>query len=181
MLVIHPIDKSTEILTGLYNGLDGVKTLDQGHSSHEIKHLLNHTPSSEIIMMLGHGSDKGLFSRTDDTINIFDRIIIGHAHAYYLKKHRLIGIWCHANLFAEAEHLHGLFSGMFISEMDEAVKYGIETIQNEISVETEKFVKRLRYLLGNNTPLHEIPDLLRKMDDVQSSLTAFNYSGICYL
>lgn len=181
MLVIHPIDKTTEFLNGLYNELDGVLKLDQGCSNHEIKHQLSCTPSCETIMMLGHGSDKGLFSRSDDANKEFDRIIVGHAHAYYLRKHRLIGIWCHASLFAEAEHLHGLFSGMFISEMEEAVEYGIETSPDELSVEMEKFVKRLRYLLDNNVLLHEIPQLIKDMDDVHSPLTEFNYSGIRYL
>ena len=44
--------------------------------------------------------------------------------AYCLRRHPVIGIWCHANLFAERFRLHDLFSGMVISEMEEAHAYG---------------------------------------------------------
>lgn len=62
-----------------------------------MEHLLHNVSTQERIMLLGHGSDKGLFYREDDTKDEFDKIIVGHPHAFHLRKHggNLIGIWCH--------------------------------------------------------------------------------------
>lgn len=150
-----------------------------GYSKNAVKYLLVHSPSGKTIMMLGHGSDKGLFSRKDESSDF--ELFIGHAYNYYLRKHRLIGIWCHADRFAETKHLHILFSRIFISEMKEAVEYGITTTQQEIDVEINKFVERLRGLLDKDIPLHMIPAFTRSMDDAHSPLTGFNYGSIYYL
>lgn len=105
------------MLTALYEGTEAQVVRDE-RSSGEVGHLLHHVSTQERILLLGHGSDKGLFFRRDDSREGFDRIIVGHPHAYYLRRHggNLVGIWCHACLFAQAEGLHGLFSGMIVSE-----------------------------------------------------------------
>ena len=71
MLVVHPTDITTAVLSTLYKGMES-KVVDQNMSKREIEHLLHHCPPCERIMLLGHGSDKGLFSRTDDMISEFD-------------------------------------------------------------------------------------------------------------
>ena len=73
-------------------------------------------------MLLGHGSDKGLSFRKDDSKDEFDKVIVSHAHAYHLRKHgrNSVAVWCNADQFACAEGLHGLFTGMIISELSEA-------------------------------------------------------------
>lgn len=182
MLVIHPKDKTTTMLSILYEGLEHTH-VDQNYSKSEICHILNHTASRERIMILGHGSDKGLFSRKDDSIDVFDRLIVFHPHAYYLRKHNgnIVAMWCNANLFAEAERLHGLFTGMIITEMSEAELYGIETSQEELDNENIKLVQRLRTLLDEDIPLHEIPSRMLELDDKHSPLTEFNYKNFHYL
>ena len=128
MLVIHPTDRTTKMLSILYEGL-GARLIETGCSNKEMGYLLRHTSPSERIMLLGHGSDKGLFFRKNDEEEGFDGIIVGHPQAYYLRKHcgGIIGIWCHDMEFAKKEGLHGLFSGMIISEMSEAEEYGVAT------------------------------------------------------
>ena len=71
MLVVHPKDITTSVLTSLYKGTDS-KVVDQTASKREIEHLLHHCPPHERIMLLGHGSDNGLFSRTDDNVLEFE-------------------------------------------------------------------------------------------------------------
>ena len=117
MLIIHPKDRTTSVLSTLYEGI-GANVISGKCSNKEMEHLLHHVSTQERIMLLGHGSDKGLFYREDDTKNEFDKIIVGHPHTFHLRKHggNMIGIWCHADKFARAEGLHGLFSGMIISE-----------------------------------------------------------------
>ena len=119
----------------------------------------------------------------DDRSGLFDRIIIGHSHAYYLHRHpgHLVGIWCNADLFARKEGLHGLFSGMIITEMDEAQMYGIETSPGELYVENDRLADNLRGMLDLKIPLCDIPRQMLKADNVHSPLTEFNYHNFYYL
>ena len=182
MLVVHPKDITTSVLSCLYKGTDS-KVIDQTASKREIEHLLHHCSSRDRIMLLGHGSDKGLFSRADDMIPEFDRIIVGHSHAYHLRRHggNIIGIWCHADNFARNEGLHGLFSGMIKSDKEEAEEYGIITLQRHIDEANEIMFAKLRRLLDEEIPLHEIPERMKALNDRSSWITNFNYENFYYL
>ena len=182
MLVIHPKDKTTAMLSALYDGLEA-QVIDNYRSTKEMGRLLHHVSTQERIMLLGHGSDKGLFFRKDDSKDEFDKIIVGHSHAYHLRKHEgnIVAVWCNADLFARAEGLHGLFSGMIVSELSEAQLYKIETTQEELDSENVKLARRLRTLLDERIPLSEIPKRLLAMDNVHSPLTTFNYKNFYYL
>ena len=182
MLVIHPKDKTTAMLSALYDGLEA-QVIDDYRSTKEIGRLLHHVSTQERIMLLGHGSDKGLFFRKDDSKDEFDKIIVGHSHAYHLRKHggNIVAVWCNADLFARAEGLHGLFSGMIVSELSEAQLYKIETTQEELDSENVKLARRLRTLLDERIPMSEIPKRLLAMDNVHSPLTTFNYKNFYYL
>lgn len=69
MVVIHPKDKTTSMLSVLYEGLEHTY-IDQSNSKKDICHILNHVPRHERIYLLGHGSDKGLFLERMTTIMI---------------------------------------------------------------------------------------------------------------
>mgnify|MGYP004506910845 FL=1 len=182
MLVIHPTDRTTEMLSILYEGLEA-KLIESDCSNKEMGHLLRHTSPSERIMLLGHGSDKGLFYRDDDTKDEFDKIIVGHPHAFHLRNHgsNIIGIWCHAVEFAKKEGLHGLFSGMIISEMSEAEEYGVVTDKDSMDKTNRLMFTQLRRLLDDGTPLHEIPERLKALNTTQSELSRFNYERFYYV
>ena len=182
MLVIHPKDKTTAMLSALYDGLEA-QVIDDYRSTKEMGHLLHHISTQERIMLLGHGSDKGLFFRKDDSKDEFDKIIVSHSHAYHLRRHggNIVAVWCNADLFARAEGLHGLFSGMIISELSEAELYEVPTTQAELDCENEKLAQRLRTLLDAHVPLSEIPARMLALDDAHTPLTTFNYQNFHYL
>lgn len=183
MLVIHPEDRTTAMLSLLYEGVPDVRLIDTPLSGKEVGRVLHHIPQSERIMLLGHGCGNGLFWREDDTIPEFDGIMVGHKHAYYLRRHgaNLVAVFCNADLFAKANGLHGLFTGMIVTEMSEAAAYGIETTQEELDRENIAFARRLRLLLDTCSLLSDIPKLLPALDDVHTQLTEFNYSRVFYL
>ena len=182
MLVIHPEDRTTDVLKILYEELDAQVIVDDC-SRPVIDHLLKHASTRERVMLLGHGSDKGLFFRRDDTKNEFDKVIVGHRNNYMLRRHdgNIIGIWCHANLFAQAEGLHGLFSGMMISEESEAEEYGIAATHEEILASNKVMFGKLRRLLDEHVPLHEIPARMRALDNEHTPLSEFNYGNFHYM
>ena len=181
MLVIHPKDKTTAMLSALYDGLEAQVVTDY-RTTKEMGHLLHHVSTQERIMLLGHGSGKGLFYRADDSKEGFDKIIGGHPHAYHLRKHggNIVAVWCNADQFARGEGLHGLFLGMIVSELSESLLYQVETKQEELDRENVKLATRLRALLDERFPLSEIPKRMLAMDDVHSPLTTFNYKNFFY-
>lgn len=183
MLVIHPKDRTTAFLSALYDGADNVVVITENISRSELNYRLHHTPKSERILLLGHGSDKGLFWREDDSRPNFDGIVLGHPHSYHLRNHgsNIVAVFCNADKFAQEEHLHGLFTGMIISELSEAVEFGIHTSEEEIECENQKFVGRLHSLLEGNVSLCDIPKLMQEMDDSHTPLTEFNYHRIYFL
>ena len=61
--------------------------------------------------------------------------MVNSSHVQFLRDKTCIGIWCKADQFAKDYKLHGLFSGMIISEMYEAIKEHITTTQEEIDRE----------------------------------------------
>lgn len=65
MLVIHPKDRTTSVLSLLYNEDEAVRVLDEHRFGKEMERLLGHTSQQERIMLLGHGSENGLFYRKD--------------------------------------------------------------------------------------------------------------------
>lgn len=181
MFVIHPEDASTAFLSLIYDGIDGVVVDNRRDiSSNEMSRKLNALPKHESVMILGHGCGMGLFSRDNDC-DAFARILVGHAHAYYLRRHSVIGVWCNARDFASEHGLHGLFTGMFISEIDEASAYGVETTIEELAMENERFAMRLRWLIGQNVPLSQMPEMLREKNVEPTPLTRFNYEAIVYM
>ena len=171
------------MLSALYEGATEARLLDYSSTAKEIDRTIHHTPISERIMLLGHGSDKGLFWRKDDTQPGFDGILVGHRHSFHLRRHgaNLVAVFCHANMFAASNGLHGLFSGMIITEMEEAVEYDISTSEEELERENVKLFQRLRLFLDKGALLSDIPKLILDMDDMHTPLTEFNYKSFYYL
>ena len=170
------------MLSALYDGLEA-QVVEDYLTTKEMGRLLHHVSTQERIMLLGHGSDNGLFYRADDSRDEYDKVIVSHAHDYHLRKHggNIVAVWCNADQFARAERLHGLFTGMIVSELNEALLYQVETTQEELDRENVKLARRLRALLDEGIPLNEIPKRMLAMDDVHSPLTAFNYNNFYYL
>lgn len=171
MLVIHPQDRSTEFLRTLYKDIEGVTILRGEQSRKELSSILYHRPPGELFLLLGHGSGDGLFRKEGNDY----RCYVGRSMAYCLKRHPLVGIWCHANRFAEGAHLHGFFSGMIISEMKEAQEYGVRTTEEELERENTRLAESLRQLLYVHNSFEEMREQITAMQGSVTELTQFNY------
>lgn len=134
--------------------------------------------ADDVIMMLGHGNEYGLFSKPDKK-GEYRRFLITDKHVQLLRDRTCIGIWCYANKFAEKYRLHGLFSGMIISELQEAIDLGVQATKDEIDMEMKKFTIRLKECIENYR-LEQTPMRMKELDDVQSELTKFNYDNLFY-
>ncbi len=176
MTIIHANDPTTKVLSLLYEQREDITALVTEMSTNgAVQRAIR---EDDIIMMLGHGNEYGLFSRPEKNGN-YKRFMITDRHVQFLRSKTCIGIWCHANLFAERYGLHGLFSGMIISELQEAIDYNIDVTKEVIDREMEKFTFRLKNCMDTYR-LEQIPLRMKESDDVQSALTKFNYGNLYY-
>lgn len=176
MTVIHAADPTTQVLSLLYQQREDVRMLiTERNTSSDVQRAIR---ADNAIMMLGHGNEYGLFSKPEKNGD-YRRFLITDRHVQFLRDKTCIGIWCYAKKFAEKYKLHGLFSGMIISELQEAIDLGVPATKDEINREMEKFTIRLKACV-ENYGLEQIPLQMKESDDVQSALTKFNYGNLYY-
>ena len=176
MIVIHATDPTTQVLSFLYQQREDMRMrITERNTSSDVQRAIR---SDDVIMMLGHGTEYGLFSKPDKNGD-YRRFLITDRHVQFLRNKTCIGIWCYANKFAEKYKLHGLFSGMIISELQEAIDLDVPATKEEIDREMEKFTNRLRYCM-ETYGLEQTPQRMKELDDVQSALTNFNYGNLFY-
>ena len=185
-IIIHPNDNSTRFLKRLYSGYGEQTLLTEENNNKAIKEALMNESDGRILMMLGHGCPQGLFAPRKDKnyqngIDQFGRLIINASHVQMLRKKLCIGIWCYAVDFARKYNLHGLFSGMIISELEEAQDCGInEFTRPEIDMYNQDFAEAL-YDCINKYPLNEVPDAMAAYVSNPNRLEEFNYSNLYYI
>lgn len=176
MIVIHANDPTTKVLSLLYEDRkDCYLHIDESCTNSQVIHAVKDADS---VMMLGHGNPFGLFS-TPNKKGQFKRHLISEKHVDFLRGKICIGIWCYANEFAEHYRLKGLFSGMIISEVQEAVDNQIEVSKEEIDHEMELFTQKLKYCI-ENYDLKDVPVKMLELDNKHSQLTKFNYNRLFY-
>ena len=176
MTVIHATDPTTQVLSLLYQQREDVKLcITERNTSSDVQRAIR---ADDGIMMLRHGNEYGLFSKPDKNGD-YRRFLIADRHVQFLRDKTCIGIWCYANKFAEKYKLHGLFSGMIISELQEAIDLGVPTTKDEIDTEMEKFTIRLKDCM-ETYGVEQTPIRMKELDDVRSPLTTFNYGNLYY-
>ena len=137
-LIIHPEDFSTTFLETVYQNLMDKTLVTGGVSKEQLKKLVE---KNERIIMLGHGSPSGLFAVGQ--FGFYSDLIIDHTFVPLLRKSKSnIFIWCYADAFVNLYNLKGFYSGMFISEVEEANYCGLPFISQEM-------VDESNYAFGN--------------------------------
>jgi|SRR6056300_1029352 hypothetical protein len=137
-LVIHPKDSTTHFLDIVYRNIDDLTLITGGVSK---DYVMEQIKTHDRVMMMGHGSPGGLFA-----VGQFDQtrgFIIDHECVELLKeKDNSVFIWCNADQFVERYDLKGFYTGMFISEVGEAMYCGLpETEQPEVDESNYSFVE----------------------------------------
>lgn len=154
-LVIHPHDTSTHFLKPIYENIPNKTVITGGLFVDEVNKLIyNH----DQIIMLGHGSPNGLFS-----VGRFQYgYVIGEDQVELLQDKECIFIWCHADQFVKQHGLKGLYSGMFVSEVGEALMYKLKGDKKLIDESNNTFAFMLGFIIGVNKPLPEVYEQIKK-------------------
>ena len=177
MIVIHPNDKTTSFLKAIYRKEKDITLIDETWTNRQIRETIGTANNKELVMMLGHGSCNGLFAPFGN--EQFARLIVDGRLVYLLREHPCVGIWCNANQFAEKYNLKGLFSGMIISEPEEAWDCGVNIEGDDLPRNNEELANDLEYCLRKYS-LNLIPQKMLDIQDYHSPLKDFNYNNIFY-
>jgi hypothetical protein len=143
-LVIHPEDRSTDFLKPIYTNIKRKTVLSKNISRDK---LLVSIRSHDTIIMLGHGSSSGLFNVSGIGKGI---MVIDESMVEELRDKQLIAIWCNADKFIERHSLPALYSGMFISEVGEALYCNVQGDQAMVDESNNVFAALLGRMLGES-------------------------------
>lgn len=151
-LVIHPHDQTTHFLKRIYEDIPNKTVITGGLFVDEVNKLIH---NHDQIIMLGHGSPRGLFG-----INFNRSYVIGEDQVELLQDKECIFIWCHADQFVNEHNLKGFHSGMFVSEVNEALMYRLVGDTQLVNESNNTFA----HILGSfiNKPLTEIYSKVKK-------------------
>lgn len=134
ILVIHPKDVTTDVLSVIYRDINAT-VLRNPVSKKTLKELIK---AADRVIMLGHGTAYGLgYLRNDQLQPLIDSSLV-----YLLREKKdNIHIWCYADDFVKKYGLSGFSTGMFISEMQEAEYLGVDTDIDEINTSNANFAR----------------------------------------
>lgn len=155
-LVIHPIDKTTDILSKIYK--DKGFTVLREYSYIRAK-LVDEIEAHDRIIMLGHGLPDGLLDGTF-------RLVIDETYAELLRTKECVCVWCYANFFVKEHNLKGFNTGMFVSEYKEATVLKLCGTIKEIDESAELFSKLLGEHLDSPNRLELIKEGYKDINDI---------------
>jgi len=127
-LIIHPEDPSTSFLDIVYKDIPNKTVITGGCTKGDVQQLIR---EHDRVMMMGHGTPGGLFSVGQFQNSNGYIIDYNTAHILNLKDNSVF-IWCNADKYVETFGLKGFYSGMFISEVEEADYCGIPGTDQEL-------------------------------------------------
>jgi len=143
-LVIHPKDTSTDFLADIYKGKDWTVLRSNLPKKQIRKEIIEH----DRIIMLGHGCELGLIG--------YEHLMIDSNYVYLLRDKYCVCIWCNADMFVEKYKLNGFFTGMIISESQEAYMYSVMHTYNHIGESNKSFAIAVRDSLDSENIVNEI-------------------------
>ena len=163
-LVIHPKDSTTDFLQEIYKDRDWVVV----NTNVSKKYLKEQIKSHDRIVMLGHGTEKGLIG--------FDKFVIDSSWVYLLRDKNCVCIWCNADEFVKKYELKGFYTGMIISEYEEAVMYGVPTNLQWINESNLDFALAIKNSIDDENMLEKI----KTSYEGNSSVVEFNRNNLYY-
>ena len=160
-LVIHPKDITTDFLCRIYADKNWT-VINSDISTRLLKRSIK---IHERIIMLGHGTPSGLLG--------YNKYVIDHSFVSLLRNKKCVFIWCNANWFVLRFKLKGLYTGMIISELGEAMLHNLPW--HGIQESNILFADTLKVALNENNMIEKI---LTKYKSKTNPIILFNQNNI---
>lgn len=169
MLVIHPKDKTTDILCEIYKNID-CEVIRDGRCSKAI--LRTKIRQHDKIVFLGHGTEEGLLRTPID-----GSLLISSHFVDFLRGKECVYIWCNADQFVEKYGLSGFATGMIISEADEAVMCSVTFTYETLTQSNFNFAKAIapNILKDKHTILNEF---IKNYPTANNNIAQFNRCNV---
>lgn len=173
IVVLVDTTHDAHLLHRVYEGLEDIKLMVNPSKAEVIK-VLEDNPT-ETLLAMGHGSPSGLFG-VKWSENVIDKSMVP-----LLETRMMIGIWCHANRFAEMNpSVNGFFTSMFISNEGEASCFGYKAKDEDVLSEVTLFCERVNKLIKEDVPMKEWVGKIYEQGDLTKDFVSFNYKGLKY-
>ena len=163
-LVIHPKDSTTDFLSKIYS--DKNWNVININTSNKI--LKEQIKTHDRIVMLGHGTEKGLLG--------FDKFVIDLNLVYLLRDKMCVCIWCNADVFVKKYGLKGFYTGMIISEYEEAIIHCIPTNSHWIAESNTDLSLAIKNSIDDENMLEKA----KLLYEGNSSVVEFNRNNLYY-
>lgn len=171
--IIMNTAEDTKDFECLTHGFEEVGNILINPSKSAVRCLLR--SSTNDLVLFGHGDENGLYNVR------MDGYVINSKDVDLLRKRNVIGIWCYAGNFADKYGLHGFFTSMFISNINEAINLNFDVTQEEIKSENIKFAVSINALLRRHVPYS---DWVRNLQEIASfsdlPFVHYNYEALAY-
>ena len=179
-------DRDTQLLQLIWEGLNPDRIIEITYDTEDYEDIVDEALILEngTLIMCGHGTTQGLLHPNLNS----GQYIIHENNVHLIDAQSVICLWCHAADFAETRHLHGFFTGMFISNESEAEQYGITFAQSDsddIDIDICQYETYFNLMVHNflesNVPLSEWLNILNNDGINHSNIIGnFNFNRTRY-
>lgn len=164
-LVIHPEDPTTDFLSAIYSDRPDWKVVRTFYGKSKLVEMIK---EHDRIVMLGHGTEYGLLGGMG--------FIVTSSLVYLLRQKQCVCIWCNADVFVKKYDIKGFYTGMIISEYEEALLYSIhEFSYSDISESNIVFAKAIKESICKDDMLSSV---LASYDSETNCIIKFNKQNI---
>lgn len=169
-------DEDTRSLETIWEGVNDINLIHITEWNEDMEHTVNEAIRNEhdTLLVCGHGTGFGLLAPRSCS-----EYVIHSENVHDIVAENFVGLFCHATDFAEDYDLHGFFTGMFISNIDEAVNYSVETTLENIEDCNQLVFHNINEFLCGHITLEYLYDLMCvESETTDNELMQFNTSGI---
>lgn len=170
-LIIHPKDKTTEFLSEVYRDMNNYTLIQEGYTLPELKTLIE---SHDRVIMMGHGTSIGLFDFKTFKYAVdksFVDVLRTKANSVY--------IWCNADEFVKEHDLKGFYTGMIISEKEEARAFNVTYTSDNLNESNQKFTLSVKEGIDKSPEL--MAETIKNMyNNSDNDIMSFNRNNIYY-
>lgn len=166
-LLIHPKDPTTDFLSDIYSDKDWT-VITSHKSKSELRRIIK---EYDRIVMLGHGSEDGLYDFS------YSRFVIDSSWVQLLREKQCVCIWCNANVFFEKYKLKGFYTGMIVSDLDEAYYFSLTTDWDMIVESNTLFASSIKDAIDSDDMLSVAKS---KYDVIGNGIIDYNKHNLFY-
>lgn len=168
-LVIHPKDSTTDFLTPVWES-NPEWTVIRSNSVTKSE-LRRQIRLHDRVVCMGHGCDAGLFR-----VGNYNSLLIDSTFVQMLREKDCVFVWCNSDVFFRKYDLKGFYTGMIISDADEALYCCVPFAIRDVERANTKLMEALREGISHDSKTMYL--IVKDSYIPESAIEYFNHSNI---